>query len=114
MALMIASALLRPLQAADTTVDKELGHDKFQRLVDEASGELWRARGEFLWTNIMLDEVPMDEVPVDEVPVDEVPMDEVPVDEVPGRSSEESDSEYMSYEENLSRKALHGSQGLGG
>ena len=48
MALMIASALLRPLQAADTNANKEPGHDKFQRLVDEASGELWRARGEFL------------------------------------------------------------------
>ena len=119
MALMIASALLRPLQAADTNVNKELGHDKFQRLVDEASGELWRARGRRLADDtferhIMVDEVPMDEVPVDEVPVDEVPMDEVPVDEVPGRSSEESDSECMSYEEYRTRKALHGSQGLGG
>ena len=54
----------------------------------------------FEW-HIMLDEeVPI--VPVDElqVPVEQdVPM--VTVDEVPERSSEESDSEYMSYEEYL-------------
>ncbi len=42
------------------------------------------------------------------------PKDEVPVDEVPGRSYEESDSEYMTYEEYRTRKALHGNQGLGG
>ena len=55
MALCIASALLRPLKAADTDVKTVLGHDEFQRLVDEARAELYRARAmrrvddEFQW-----------------------------------------------------------------
>ena len=110
MALMIVSALRQPGRLdvhPDTTVDKELDHDKFQRLVDEASDELWRARGRrladdtFEW-HIMLDEeVPI--VPVDElqVPVEQdVPM--VTEDEVPVLS--DSDSEYVSYEEYRTRK----------
>ena len=44
MAVCIASALLRPLKAADTDVKTVLGHDEFQRLVDEAWAELCRAR----------------------------------------------------------------------
>ncbi len=44
MALCIASALLQPLKAADTDVKTVLGHDEFQRLVDEAGAELDCAR----------------------------------------------------------------------
>ncbi len=44
MAICITSALLRPLEAADTNVKTVLGHDKFQRLVDEARAELSCAR----------------------------------------------------------------------
>ena len=44
MAICITSALLRPLEAADTNVEAVLGHDKFRRLVDEASAELLCAR----------------------------------------------------------------------
>ena len=61
MALCIASALLRPLKAADTDVKTVLGHDEFQRLVDEAGAELYRARAmrlvdsEFQWH--IMDEV---------------------------------------------------------
>ncbi len=44
MALCIASALIQPLERADTDVKTVLGHDEFQRLVDEARAELDRAR----------------------------------------------------------------------
>ena len=83
----------------DTTVDKELDHDKFQRLVDEASDELWRARGMRLIDDTWMGHITLDEeVPI--APVDEL-QDIVTVDEVPERSSDESDSECMSYEEYL-------------
>ncbi len=42
--LCIAAALVQPLEHADTTVETLLDHDQFQQLVDEARGELGRAR----------------------------------------------------------------------
>ncbi len=64
MALCIASALRQPFgpwRTADTDVKTVLGHDEFQRLVDEAGAELYRARAmrlvddEFQWH--IMDEV---------------------------------------------------------
>jgi len=117
---MIASALRLPGRLdvhPDTTVDKELDHDKFQRLVDEASDELWRARGMRLiddtWMGHIMpwmhlterssDESDSDAVDeaVDAVDALQEMVDAITVDEIPERSSDESDSECMSYEEYL-------------
>ena len=99
MALMIASALLRPLEAADTDVNKELGHDEFQRLVDEAGAELYRARAmrlvddEFQWH--ITDEVRPKRDPPD-TPDEVIPSKR--------RQADESDEEYVPYEEYRTKK----------
>ncbi len=100
MALMIASALLRPLQAAGTDVNKELDHDEFQRLVDEAGAELCRARAvrlvddEFEW-HITVEA--MDERPAQDNAEEEASL-------AAERRAEESDSECVPYEEYRTRK----------
>ncbi len=99
MAVCIASALLRPLKAADTDVKTVLGHDEFQRLVDEARAELHRARAmrlvddEFQWH--ITDEVrPKRDSP--DTPDEVIPSKR--------RQADESDEEYVPYEEYRTKK----------
>ena len=100
MALMIGSALLRPLEAADTDVNKELDHDEFQRLVDEAGAELYRARAmrlvddEFRWH--IMDEVRPKRERVADTPDEVIPSKR--------RQADESDEEYVPYEEYRTKK----------
>ncbi len=129
MALMLACSLRRGrLGVADSTVDKELEAVEgfWTRLVNEAALELWKQRQNImprmhmhLLTERSSDESDSDAVDEavdavdalqDMVTVDEAVdavdalqemVDAITVDEIPERSSDESDSEYMSYEEYL-------------
>ncbi len=129
MALMLACSLRRGrLGVADSTVDNELEAVEgfWTRLVNEAALELWKQRQNImpcmhmhLLTERSSDESDSDAVDEavdavdalqDMVTVDEAVdavdalqemVDAITVDEIPERSSDESDSEYMSYEEYL-------------